>query len=344
MEMRRIVIITAIFICTSLLPAFAQVTNKAGTSAAQFLKIGVGAKQIGMAGATAGLVNDESAMYWNPAGLVDVKRISFHASFTNWFADLKHNYFGFVLPVTDNQVVGVSATMLTMDKMEVTTELSPRGTGEFFEASDVAVGLTYSIQLINFFSFGATVKYVTQNIYNETASAFAVDLGTRLNTGFMGIKVGMSFTNFGTKMQMEGRDLLKTYDPLPNNATNVGVKSDLQTEAWELPLNFRVGIGWDIINSYDALMIDNLNKLRIAIDANHPNDARENLAVGMEYTWQNLLSLRSGYHFNDDVRRWVIGAGVNWNIPNTIRIGVDYSFQNLVRLGEIHSFTIQLGI
>lgn len=342
--MRRILILTAILLGTGLSLVFAQSTNKAGTSSAQFLKIEIGAKQIGMAGATAGLVNDESSMYWNPAGLVDIKRVSFHASYTNWFADLKHNYFGFVLPVSDNQVIGVSATMLTMDEMEITTELSPKGTGEFFEAADIAVGLTYSMQLVEFFSFGATVKYVTESIYNETASAFAIDLGTRLNTGYKGIKIGMSFTNFGTKMQMEGRDLQKTYDPLPTNATNVGVKSNLQTEAWELPLNFKVGIGWDVINSYDAMIIDNMNKLRIAVDANHPNDAPENLVCGFEYIWQNLLALRSGYHFNDDVRRWAVGVGVNWNIPNTMRIGVDYAFQDLVRLGEVHSFTVQIGI
>ena len=322
----------------------AQETNKAGTSAAQFLKIGVGAREIAMAGAAAGLVNDESSMYWNPAGLVNVKSMSISATHTNWFADLKHNYFAFVLPVGNDQAIGINATVLSMGDMEITNETNPQGTGEFFEASDIAIGLSYSIQLVDFFSFGATVKYITQNIYNESASTAAIDLGTRLNTGFKGIKIGMSFSNFGGKLKLEGRDLQKTYDPNPNNATNVGVKSDLQTEEWELPTNFRVGLGWDIINSYDAMYLSNEHKLLLAVDANHPIDSKENVAAGIEYTWRNLLSFRSGYQFNDDVRSWAVGMGINWSIRNSLKVGVDYAYQELEKLGDVHSFTVKIGL
>ncbi len=342
--MRRIILIIVVSLFIGANSVYSQSTNKAGTTAAQFLKIGIGAKQIAMGGASAGFVNDESAMYWNPAGLAEVKRISFYTSHTNWFADLQHNYFGFIIPVSNNQTLGINATMLTMDEMEITTELDPQGTGEFFEASDIAVGVTYSMQLVDFFSFGGTVKFISQSIYNESATAFAVDLGTRLNTGYAGIKIGMSFTNFGTKMKLEGRDLRKTYDPNPNNASNVGVNSNLDTESWELPVNFRVGIGWDVASGYDALLISNEHQLHFAADANHPNDAPENISLGMEYTWRKLLSLRSGYHFNDDVRNWVAGVGIVWSIPNAATMGVDYAFQNLDKLGEVHSFTVSLRL
>ncbi len=339
--MRKLVFLLFTFIfCTAL---SAQETNKAGTSAAQFLKIGVGAKEISMAGATAGLVDNESSMYWNPAGLVNIKRIGIYASHTNWFADIKHNYFGFIIPIGNDQTLGVNATILSMDEMEVTTELEPKGTGEFFEASDASIGLSYSIRLVDFFSFGTTVKFVTQNIYNESASTIAVDLGTQLNTGYMGIKIGMAFTNFGGKLQLEGRDLQKTYDPNINNASNNGVKSNLQTESWELPTNFRVGIGWDAINKYDAAMLSDEHRLRVGVDANHPNDAPENVAVGMEYEWRSLISIRSGYHFNDDVRNWVIGFGLNWQIPNSLRIGVDYAYSELDKLNDVHTFTFRVG-
>ncbi|MBU1101805.1 MAG: PorV/PorQ family protein [Bacteroidetes bacterium] len=342
--MRRILLIVVLGLITFNFVTIAQETNKAGTSAAQFLKIGVGAREISMAGATAGLVNDESSMYWNPAGLVGVKKLSVYASHTNWFADLKHNFFGFVIPVGYDQAIGINATVLSMGDMEITNELSPTGTGEFFEASDISIGLSYSIQLVDFFSFGATVKYITQNIYNETASTAAIDLGTKLNTGYEGIKIGMSFTNFGGKLKLEGRDLQKTYDPIPNNATNVGVKSDLRTEEWELPTNFRVGIGWDIINSYDAMYLSNEHKLLLAVDANHPIDAPENLSVGMDYTWRKLISFRSGYHFNDDIRTWAVGMGINYEIPNSLSVSVDYAYQELERLGDIHSFTVKISL
>ena len=103
--------ITIIIFILSIIPNYAQETNKAGTTAAQFLKIGVGAGSLGMAGASVGLVNDVSSMYWNPAGLVGVNSISVMASYTDWFVDLKHQYFGIVLPVSDDHKIGVNVPL-----------------------------------------------------------------------------------------------------------------------------------------------------------------------------------------------------------------------------------------
>ena len=334
---------TIIIFILSFVPNYGQESNKAGTTAAQFLKIGVGAGSLGMAGASVGLVNDVSSMYWNPAGLTEVNSISVLASYTDWFVDLKHQYFGIVLPVSDDHKFGVSATILTMGEMEITTEQQPKGTGDFFDASDVMVGLTYSARLVDFFSFGISFKYITQNIYNETASALAVDIGTNLKTGYKGIKVGMALTNFGTTMTLDGRDLQKTYDPNPNNATNVGIASNLKTESWELPVNFRVGIGWDLMGTGDVMMYNQTNSIKIGIDGNHPNDGPENASVGIEYRWQNLIALRSGYYFNDDVRKLSLGFGLNWEVPQSFVIGVDYAFADLDRLGAVHSISLKVG-
>lgn len=334
---------TIIIFLLYLVPSNGQDANKAGTSAAQFLKIGVGAASLGMAGATAGLVNDASSMYWNPAGLVGVNSISVIACYTDWFVDLKHQYFGIVLPINKDHTLGVSAMTLTMGEMEITTEQQPKGTGVFFEASDVMVGLTYSARLVDFFTLGITAKYITQNIYNETASALAFDIGTNLITGYKGIKVGMALTNFGTTMTLAGRDLQKSYDPLPNNATNVGIASNLKTEAWELPLNFRVGVGWALVGKGDVMFYDPMHSIKIGIDANHPNDGPENASAGIEYKWQNLIALRSGYYFNDDTRTLSLGFGLNWEVPESFAVGVDYAFADLNRLGPVHSVSLKVG-
>ena len=333
---------TIIIFILSLIPNYGQETNKAGTTAAQFLKIGVDAASLGMAGANAGLVNDVSSTYWNPAGLVNVKSISVLASYTDWLLDLKHQYFGVVLPVSENHKIGISAILLTMGEMEITTELEPKGTGNFFDASDVMVGLSYSARLVDFFSFGITIKYITQNIYNETASALAVDIGTKLNTGYNGIKIGMVLSNFGTRMALEGRDLQRTYDPNLNNATNIGVASNLKTETWELPVNFRVGIGWELMGKGDVMIYDETNSIKIGIDGNHPNDGPENASVGVEYKWQDLIAFRSGYYFNDDVRKLTLGFGLNWEVPQTFTLGVDYAYANLERLGAVHSISLKI--
>jgi len=272
-----------------------------------------------------------------------VPSISLFAAHSEWFADIDHEFFGIVIPVGEDHRFGISATVLTMGDMEITTELEPQGTGNFFSATDVAVGVSYASQFVNFFSFGVTLKYVNQSIFNESATGFALDLGTTLTTGFNGLTVGMAFTNFGTTMKLEGRDLHRTYDPNPNNATNVGVSSYLATEAWEMPINFRVGIGWDAIGSTESMMPNETHSLRVGVDANHPNDAAENAAVGLEYRWNNILSLRTGYHINDDVRDWTYGVGVQWASAGTLSLGFDYASMNLNPLGQVHIFSVMIG-
>jgi hypothetical protein len=318
----------------------AQESRKTGTTAAQFLKIGVGARSMSMAGAMAGAVNDASALYWNPSAMTSLDKMSLLVSHTRWFADITHQYVGFCVPLGEANRLGFSATLLTMDKIEITTEQNPRGTGNFYQASDIAIGASYAIQMVDFFSFGVSMKYIIQTIYNESASAIAFDFGTTLKTGFNGIIVGMNYSNFGTAMKLDGRDLRRTYDPNPNNATNVGVSSMLATESWELPVNFKVGIGWHVIGGQEAMMQDETNKITVGIDAAHPNDGIENAVIGAEYVFQDFLALRGGYYLNDDVRSFSYGAGVNWNRSKGMGIGVEYAFAAMDHLGQIHTISL----
>ena len=53
--------------------ASAQFDN-VGTSAANFLKIGVGSRAEGMGGAYTAQVADATALYWNPSGLAHIQQ------------------------------------------------------------------------------------------------------------------------------------------------------------------------------------------------------------------------------------------------------------------------------
>jgi hypothetical protein len=323
--------------------SYGQESNKAGTTAAQFLKIGVGARAAGMGGTGTGLADDISSMYWNPSGLVDVRKVTLLASYNDWFLDVEHQYFGLVFPLGDNQNIGINATLLNMGEMEVTNERNPQGTGTFFNASDISVGITYAVRIVDFFAFGLTAKFINQSIYNESASGFAVDLGTKLYTGYKGIKIGMALLNFGSSMKLEGTDLLKNYDQNPNNATNVGVSSNLVTEDWDLPLTIKVGIGWDILSNRDALVWDDMHKLIFVADFNHPFDSPEYLSIGTEYGWHNLLFLRGGYSFNDGEKTYSAGAGILWQISNSLALNFDYAYVNYTRLDAVNTISVSIG-
>ncbi len=77
-------------------------------------------------------------------------------------------------------------------------------------------------------------------------------MGVQYVTPFDGMVLAMSISNFGTKMKMEGNSALIIYDPNPNSTGNNGsIPAYLQTDSWDLPLNFRVGL------AYQPLKIDN---------------------------------------------------------------------------------------
>jgi len=189
--------------------------NKVGTTAASFLKIGVGSRAVGMGEAYVAMARDASGLYWNPAGIAQANGGEIMFQKNNWLADVSINYMGIIFPLYGIGTVGVSITSLTMDDMAVTTPLEPDGTGEEFTAGDVAMQLSLARALTDRFSIGFNAKYIQQNIWHSTATAMAIDVGTLFRTQFNDMRLGMSISNYGSSMTMSGRDGLIRVDPAP---------------------------------------------------------------------------------------------------------------------------------
>ncbi|NOX37017.1 MAG: PorV/PorQ family protein [Calditrichaeota bacterium] len=315
--------------------------SKKGTSVAQFLKIGVGARAAAMGSAFVGLANDVTALYWNPAGIARLDRPQFMAAHTEWFADLNHEFMGLSLPLGPSTALGVSFTAFYAPEMEQTTIEEPEGTGIYFDTQDIAIGLTYARRLTDRFSFGMTAKYVHQRLFNETASTFAVDIGGQLHTGFKGMRLGMVMTNFGGKMRLDGRDLIVSYDPRVDVAGNPLIESKLSTESWPLPHSFRIGIALDLLGKQAAVHYDPIQRITVTIDGYHVNDAAETLNWGAEYAWSELFFLRAGYRWNHDTERWSLGVGIRLPFQRWM-VQADYAFAQMGDLGPIQR--MQIGI
>ena len=78
----------------------------------------------------------------------------------------------------------VQASVLHMDQMDVTDEVTFGPTGETFTNSDMAFGLTYASAFTDKFSFGMSGKYLRENLYTYSVNSFSVDLGSMYNTGW----------------------------------------------------------------------------------------------------------------------------------------------------------------
>ena len=77
---------------------------------------------------------------------------------------------------------------------------------------DYVLGLSYGSKLSNRFSFGGTGKFISQRIHHTSASSFAGDLGLVYKTQSDKVRIGMSISNFGSDMVMDGKDLYKKID------------------------------------------------------------------------------------------------------------------------------------
>ncbi|MBM4161272.1 MAG: PorV/PorQ family protein [Ignavibacteria bacterium] len=319
---------------------FAQDVSKVGTTAAKFLTIPVGSRSIAMGGAFVSLANDMSALYWNPSGLARIDRPEVLVSHSRWLADIRHDFAGIGLPFGDFGTIGFSVTAMTMPDMEVTTEAFPEGTGEMFSATSYAFGFSYARNLTDWFSIGATVKYVRETIYHSSSGAFAVDIGTLFTTPFQGVRLGVSITNFGEKLQIAGEDLLVQKDIDESQyGNNSSVNAYLSTDKFDLPLALRLSL------SGEAFKTDN-QRLTIAVDASHPNDNTESVNAGFEYSVLNdLLMLRGGVRSlfqRDTEESYTFGGGTRYNISALIQIRLDYAYQSFGRLKNVHTFSLGL--
>lgn len=305
-----------------------------GTSGANFLQIPVGAKASGMAGAVVGNIQDASSVFWNPAGLVKVASVQAHFSYMNWFDLFDFNAAAIAYNVEDYGVFALSMISFGTEGIEVTTEEKPNGTGRFYDAQDLALGLSFARYLTDRFSFGVTVKYVSQKIWNESANGFAFDLGTQYQLDFQNLTIAMSMSNFGSDLRFDGPDLNVTHLRNQNYPISRLTPARLQTSDYPLPLNFQVGIGFDI---YQGEFV----KIRGGIDAVHPNDNNERLNFGTEISFFDRLYLRGGYKYNYSDENFTFGAGASVPFSSTI-IKFDYAYSVYDILPSVHRVSLDI--
>lgn len=323
--------------------------SKVGTTAAQFLGISVGARAIAMGSASVASPGDVSSLYWNPGATGQSEETQFAFTNTEWLVGTKFRWFGLLYDIDGQNFVGLSLTSLDYGEEDVTTVQFPEGTGEKWSAKDLAIGVSYSRRLTDRFSLGGTAKYVNQTIWNESASAFAFDLGLLFITDFNGMRLGMSMSNFGGDMKLDGKDLLNRIDIDPaNSGSNKTLVGNLKTDAWPMPLLFRVGVAMDVVKSDEF-------RFTVAADALVPGDNEESMNLGGEIGWNDVLFLRGGYTSllrtstqvfdRGDVQQGLsFGAGLKYKAEGIATLGVDYALTKFALFGNLNTITLVVGL
>ncbi len=310
-------------------------TLKTGTTSAQILKINVGPRAIGMGGAFTSIADDITSVYWNPSGTANIQSNEVYFNHSNLYMDISNDFAAISTNVSGFGSIGAFVSVLSVDEMLVRTVEQPEGTGEFFDYGSIVVGLNYSRFLTENFSIGFNAKYINESIWNMSATGFAIDVGTLYKIPVLNeLRIAASVSNFGTKMQLAGRDVTEIV-PAGAGGGNF-VNSNLELDKFDLPLLFRFGISADVIK-------EGTSRLTAAVDAIHPNDHTEYINSGLEYAWNEIIFIRAGYNSlfeKDSEKGLTFGFGLNYRIVDLIKVKLDYAYQDFGRLTEVHYFSV----
>src|ERR1039458_1672672 len=93
-------------------------SSNVGTSGAEFLKIGPGARAVGMGEAFTGVADDVDAIYWNPAGLGTLKHAEITGMHMQYFQSIQYEFAAFAYPTTDRGSWGFAVTNLHTDNID----------------------------------------------------------------------------------------------------------------------------------------------------------------------------------------------------------------------------------
>jgi len=191
-----------------------------GTTAANFLKIPVGARAAAMGGAFTATADDATAL----------------------FQEIKQGYLGLAFPSLKG-VVGLAASYVDMGGIEGRDE-EGNPTGEF-NASDIKLSLGYSRRLSSRLMFGLTFGTIQETIANDKKVSYSANIGFMLKPVKL-ISIGFTCQNIGSKL---GKDSLPlTYrGGIALKLRSFSIETDIVKEI-DNDVYYCAGLEWDIAN------------------------------------------------------------------------------------------------
>jgi hypothetical protein len=296
--------------------------SRAGLSGWQFLHLPATARNAALGGIKCGLTrNDASAIFCNPAKLVDIKNMD--AAFTriNYVADISYITASVVKNMGVWGVFGLSVASLDAGDMIRTENLLTGGrSGDLgtFTAGDILAGLSYARQITDRLSIGGNISYIEETLDDVKAKNWDLDFGVSFLTGFRSLRFDVIIRNFGPDTRFVG------FTEQYGDPAHV-----------RMPLDYYMGLGYDFFGGNPL----NTHTLSGFIELVHPNDNVERVHTALEYTFSEFFHLRGGYKFNYDEQSLTAGVGLNVEVKG-ILTRLDYAYLNYGRLKSVQMITM----
>jgi len=339
-----------------ILPTPQDTPNRQGTRGANFLHIGIGARGGAMAGAVGSSVSGPLAWYWNPAGAATSESFAVVAGRQNLYGDLGvgQTYAATSIPLLGG-VIGVHLNTLSSGDIKRTTELNPFGErlgGNSFQWTSTVAGIGYAKRLTDRLSAGGQIKYITEGIPDASTNWMAFDIGTQFNTGLFGLVLGGAIQNVGGSSSASGALIQRIVTTTDGSQLSESRRVEYFTRATEIPVEFRLSVGSDLLGSANSLFggAGGKNTLNGEIAVSDATDYSTQYGVGLEYGFRNLLFVRGGKRWYNDERatgtdnQVGLAGGFGLRLPVLGRnVKFDYSYESAGALQNIQIFSFEVG-
>lgn len=249
-----------------------------GTSAMNFLNIGVSARSAATGGAYSAVSDGPMSAYYNPAGLAHSENMQLAGMHSEWLQDLRYEYLGFAAPVGNKGGLGLSFSYLSYGTIQG-YDASNQSTGNI-SAYDLAATLSYGYRITQNLSLGVGLKTVGEKLHDIQAFGIAGDFGAQYDFGT--VTTGLSIMNFGPPLRYD-----QSTSPLPTTV-NAGVS----VMPYGSQLTILAGTSASFTGDYS-------------------------FRGGIEYMYANTLILRTGYdsESNFDTKSgFSFGGGLNLSV------------------------------
>lgn len=313
MDVRNLVkrIIVGWIILVALVALFGRVTvaeTNGGTTAANFLLIGAGARPAGMAGAFTAVSRGAEASYWNPAGLTSVEQCEVLLSHFVWYQDMTLEYGAFAHQLGHNAALAASITYFNYGTIQG-YDLEGNPTSEI-SAYDLAAGLSLGYRTSENLSIGLTTKYITQKLDDISGSTVAFDFGANLVNDRFAIAAVLG---------------------------NVGPKISFEGVAEKLPTLARLGFSYHPV----------AERLVTAIELEKRFGGATVIRNGLEFNYDEQYYIRTGYNYYPGVDSRAFGAGFSAGLGlrmASYEFDYAYTFGEKYTSEDLHRFTFIVRI
>ena len=334
-----------LFLLVSANSIFAGGGQRNGTAGASQLMIPVGARGIAMGGSTLANSYGLEALFWNPANLARIDEFSTNVlvSHMEHIADIGVEYGAFSTDIESFGSLAFSIKSLAVGDIPITTVESPDGTGAIFSPEFLTIGLTYSRMLSDRISVGLTTNVVSEVIDRVDATGLAFNVGVTYSdfANLNGLNIAFVMKNIGPQMKFDGSGLLISAQNPDLNRDEELYKVD--AAPFELPSTLELGLSY----VYD---VNEQNALQFAGLFANNNFYGDELKLGLEYGYDNLLFLRAGYStaydMDSDFNAYGLNAGFGLEYDmGGVDLRVDYAYRAVQYegLGDNHLFSIGFG-